>query len=63
MIIDIVSDLHGCKPALHGGDLLIVAGDLTKRDTQNQHLEFVQWLMEQNYRKKIWIAGNHDHTT
>ena len=61
MIIDIVSDLHGCKPALQGGDLLIVAGDLTKRDKPKEHEEFYLWLAEQDYDKKIVIAGNHDN--
>ncbi len=60
MIIDCISDLHGCKPALHGGDLLIVAGDLTARDTPSQHLDFIEWLKNQPYKKKIVIAGNHD---
>lgn len=32
MIIDCISDLHGQYPQLEGGDLLIVAGDLTARD-------------------------------
>ncbi len=31
MIIDCISDLHGYYPKLEGGDLLIVAGDLTAR--------------------------------
>lgn len=61
MIVDIVSDLHGCKPALQGGDLLIVAGDLTKRDKPKEHEEFYLWLKEQDYDKKIVIAGNHDN--
>lgn len=61
MIVDIVSDLHGCKPALQGGDLLIVAGDLTKRDKPKEHEEFYLWLAEQDYDKKIVIAGNHDN--
>ena len=31
MIVDRISDLHGHYPQLEGGDLLIVAGDLTAR--------------------------------
>jgi Icc-related predicted phosphoesterase len=60
IIIDCISDLHGCKPVLQGGDLLIVAGDLTARDTEKQHAEFDEWLDQQNYLKKIVISGNHD---
>ena len=60
MIIDMISDLHGCKPALHGGDLLIVAGDLTGADMLQEYHNFNDWLMKQNYPKKIIIAGNHD---
>ncbi len=60
MIIDCISDLHGYYPKLEGGDLLIVAGDLTARDTLDQRLEFLRWLRRQEYKKKIWIAGNHD---
>jgi len=65
MIIDCISDLHGCEPELHGGDLLIVAGDLTARDTDAQHLLFMEWLALQHkfglkYKKIIYIAGNHD---
>lgn len=42
MIIDCISDLHGYYPELGGGDLLIVAGDLTARDTPEEHCnEFV----------------------
>lgn len=60
MIIDCVADLHGYYPKLEGGDLLIVAGDLTARDEQDQYLEFGNWLKEQKYTKKVLIAGNHD---
>lgn len=60
MIIDCISDLHGYYPELEGGDLLIVAGDLTLRDLVTQHLGFSGWLANQSYEKIILIAGNHD---
>ena len=61
MIIDCISDLHGYLPSnLPGGDLLIVAGDLTARDTQAEYFVFRDWIRAQDYKKKIFIAGNHD---
>lgn len=60
MIIDCISDLHGCKPALQGGDLLIVAGDLTARDTPFEYFKFFNWIANTPYKKIIVIAGNHD---
>lgn len=60
MIVDAISDLHGHYPTLEGGDLLIVAGDLTARDTFGEHSEFKQWLYDQDYEKKVVIGGNHD---
>ncbi len=60
MIIDCISDLHGFYPKLEGGDLLIVAGDLTAKHTEKEHFEFNEWLEKQRYEKIIVIAGNHD---
>ncbi len=61
MIVDCVSDLHGFYPKLEGGDLLIIAGDMTPADTVPQWNDFYTWLRDQNYRKKIYVAGNHDN--
>jgi Icc-related predicted phosphoesterase len=61
MIIDCIADTHGFFPKLEGGDLLIVAGDLTARDTPKEHLEFVAWLRLQPYEMRIFIGGNHDN--
>ncbi len=61
MKITCLADLHGYYPELSGGDLLIVAGDLTRRDTENEVALFDYWINEQSYNKKIVIAGNHDN--
>lgn len=61
MIIDCISDLHGFYPKLEGGDLLIVAGDLTARDTYQEYIEFGKWLVSQDYKEIIVIGGNHDN--
>jgi Icc-related predicted phosphoesterase len=60
MIIDCISDLHGYYPKLEGGDVLIVSGDLTATHTPIETVLFIDWLEKQEYRKIIFIAGNHD---
>ena len=62
LIIDCIADLHGFYPKLEGGDLLIVAGDLTARDLPAERLILLDWLANQDYKKKVWIAGNHDNS-
>ncbi len=59
--VDCISDLHGHYPELPGGDLLIVAGDLTAMDIYDEYLQFCEWIKKQNYKCKILIAGNHDN--
>lgn len=61
MIIDCIADLHGFYPTLEGGDLLIVAGDLTAHDTLQEHSDVLNWIHKQHYRKKVVVAGNHDN--
>jgi Icc-related predicted phosphoesterase len=60
MRIDCISDVHGQYPKMKGGDILIVAGDLTARHTALEYSVFNDWIGLQDYKKKIVIAGNHD---
>lgn len=62
MIIECISDLHGNYPKLEGGDLLIVAGDLTSKDDYQGYFDFNLWMINNSriYKKCIVIAGNHD---
>lgn len=60
MSITCISDLHGYRPRVPGGDLLIVAGDLTARDRFEEFTGFFSWLRDLPYTCKIVIAGNHD---
>ena len=61
MKIDSIADLHGHYPKLEGGDLLIVAGDLTALPRMKNSKIFLDWLGDQKYKKSIFIAGNHDN--
>lgn len=61
MIIDFIADLHGFAPELPGGELLILAGDMTASDRIPQWVSFFRWLKDQPYRHKVMIAGNHDN--
>ena len=59
--IIVISDLHRYYPKLEGGDLLIIGGDLTARDTYEEYVKFDEWILNQNFLHKIVIAGNHDN--
>lgn len=60
MIIDCIGCLHGARPKLEGGDLLIVTGDLTARNMPIEYIDFYEWCKDQPYKKIIIIGGNHD---
>lgn len=61
MRVTCISDLHGKYPEIEGGDLLIVAGDLTAAGTLPEYYQFGAWLKRQPFRKKVVVGGNHDN--
>jgi len=62
MDIVTLSDTHNNhhKVIVPKGDMLLYAGDLTKRGTKNEVLSFLKWFSKQPHKYKIFIAGNHD---
>jgi Icc-related predicted phosphoesterase len=57
-----ISDTHGLHAQLRlpKGDVLLHAGDVCSRGTEKEALNFLAWFREQDYKYKIFIAGNHD---
>lgn len=60
MRVDCLSDLHGNLPYLYGGDLLLIAGDISTHGTEEELQRFYSWIVKQPYLMKVFIAGNHD---
>ncbi len=62
MKIVCLSDTHGKHAQLQvpEGDILIHAGDFTKRGLIGEVQQFNDWLTTQPHKHKIVIAGNHD---
>jgi Icc-related predicted phosphoesterase len=61
--ITAISDTHGIHYGigkLPGGDILIHAGDFSMIGAQSQVYSFVDWFSKQEYKYKVFIAGNHD---
>lgn len=58
-----ISDTHGKHRLLKNlpeGDVLIHCGDLTENGTEEEVLDFINWLERLPYRHKIFVTGNHD---
>lgn len=56
------SDIHGQhgRFPVPAGDVLVLAGDLTRRGTLTELAEINTWLGTLPHRHKLIIAGNHD---
>lgn len=62
MKIVCLSDTHGLHRQVEvpEGDILLHAGDVSKRGKEHEIIEFNEWLGELPHPHKIVIAGNHD---
>lgn len=57
-----ISDTH-CKHGaltMPAGDILVCAGDFTRRGTVAEIKDFNDWLGRLPYKHKVVVAGNHD---
>jgi Icc-related predicted phosphoesterase len=42
------------------GDVLVHAGDFSYKGKKDEAVDFLTWFGKQNFRHKVFIAGNHD---
>jgi len=57
-----ISDTHGFHNQLKDleGDIIIHAGDISKRGTQKEIIDFINWFKILPFEHKVFIGGNHD---
>jgi Icc-related predicted phosphoesterase len=63
MKLTFISDTHTkhSQLNLNGGDVLIHSGDFMNSGyVRNNIMDFLDWFVEQPYKQKIFISGNHD---
>src|SRR6188768_4259342 len=62
MRLVLISDthMHHGRIAVPPGDVLVHAGDSTKRGTPSQLREVAEFMAAQPHAHKVIIAGNHD---
>jgi len=47
-------------PELPGGDILIIAGDLTAQNREQEYKDFEEWALSSPYKEIVVVPGNHD---
>ncbi len=57
-ISDTHSRHHNLK--LPKGDVLLHAGDISYKGKREEIIDFLNWFCRQNFKHRIFIAGNHD---
>lgn len=57
-----LSDTHSqhSRLKLPPADMILHAGDISKRGEEHEVLGFLDWFKNLDYRYRIFIAGNHD---
>lgn len=62
MKIVVISDTHGQHQllTLPEGDLIIHAGDISRRGDLTEVENFLDWFANLDFQHKIFVAGNHD---
>lgn len=62
MKIIAISDIHGMyrELKLPTGDVLVCAGDMLNHGTNDELVDFVDWLSWLDFKEIIVIPGNHD---
>ena len=58
-----ISDTHGLHRQMKDlpmADIIIHSGDFSNSGTEEEVLDFLNWLIELPYQHKIFVTGNHD---
>ena len=58
-----ISDTHGKHHQLKdlpAADVLVHSGDFTMAGTEEEAIDFLEWLIDLPHHHKILVAGNHD---
>lgn len=62
MKIVFISDTHGLhrQVDIPACDVLVHCGDVTAHGTWQEVQDFERWLLDQDCKHAVWVAGNHD---
>lgn len=58
-----LSDTHGLHRKIKDlpvADVIVHSGDISNCGTEEEVLDFLNWLIELPYQHKIFVTGNHD---